>query len=196
VFPGCEQDWDQVLVSLTDITARKKAEAYVEFLGKHDVLTKLYNRAFYEDELARLGRKGPWPVSVIAVDLNGLKAVNDQFGHGDGDALLRRTGEVLKKAVGEQACVARTGGDEFMVLLPGRDERGAATVVEQIEQVVELNNQFYPGTGLSFSIGAATCLQGERLSDVVKVADSRMYDAKRAYYEDRGDRRQDQAGSP
>ena len=191
VFPGCEQDWDQVLVSLTDITARKKAEAYVEFLGKHDVLTKLYNRAFYEDELARLGRKGPWPVSVIAVDLNGLKAVNDQFGHGDGDALLRRTGEVLKKAVGEQACVARTGGDEFMVLLPGRDERGAATVVEQIEQVVELNNQFYPGTGLSFSIGAATCLQGERLSDVVKVADSRMYDAKRAYYEDRGDRRPD-----
>jgi hypothetical protein len=83
-FPG-EADWDQVLVSLTDITARKKAEAYVEFLGKHDVLTKLYNRAYYEDELARLGRKGPWPVSVIAVDLNGLKAVNDQFGHGDGD---------------------------------------------------------------------------------------------------------------
>ncbi|WP_230426847.1 sensor domain-containing diguanylate cyclase [Cupriavidus yeoncheonensis] len=191
VFPGCEQDWDQVLVSLTDITARKKAEAYVEFLGKHDVLTKLYNRAYYEDELARLGRKGPWPVSVIAVDLNGLKTVNDQFGHGDGDALLRRTGEVLKKAVGEQFCVARIGGDEFMVLLPGRDERGAATVVEQIGKVVELNNQFYPGTALSFSIGYATCVQGERLSDTVKVADSRMYDAKRAHYEALDDRRRD-----
>ncbi|WP_238587249.1 sensor domain-containing diguanylate cyclase [Cupriavidus sp. IDO] len=189
VFPGREAEWDQVLVSLTDITARKKAEAYVEFLGKHDVLTKLYNRAFYEDELARLGRKGPWPVSVVAVDLNGLKTVNDQFGHGDGDALLRRTGEVLKKAVGEQACVARTGGDEFMVLLAGRDERGAATVVEQIQQVVELNNQFYPGTGLSFSIGTATCTQGERLSDIVKLADSRMYEAKRAYYESLGDDR-------
>lgn len=191
VFPGCEQDWDQVLVSLTDITARKKAEAYVEFLGKHDVLTKLYNRAFYEDELARLGRKGPWPVSMVAVDLNGLKTVNDQFGHGDGDALLRRTGEVLKKAVGEQVCVARIGGDEFMVLLPGRDERGAATVVEQIEKVVELNNQFYPGTALSFSIGHATCHQGERLSDTVKIADGRMYEAKRAHYEGLGDRRRD-----
>ncbi len=189
VFPGREQDWDQVLVSLTDITARKKAEAYVEFLGKHDVLTKLYNRAYYEDELARLGRKGPWPVSVIAVDLNGLKIVNDQFGHGDGDALLRRTGEVLKKAVGDQVCVARIGGDEFMVLLPGRDERGAVTVVEQIEKVVELNNQFYPGTALSLSIGHATCPQGDRLSDTVKVADSRMYDAKRAHYEARDDRR-------
>jgi diguanylate cyclase (GGDEF)-like protein len=182
VFPGREADWDQVLVSLTDITARKKAEAYVEFLGKHDVLTKLYNRAYYEDELARLGRKGPWPVSVVAVDLNGLKVINDQFGHADGDGLLRRTGEVLKKAVGEQACVARTGGDEFMILLPGRDERGAATVVEQIGKVVDLNNQFYPGTRLSLSIGHATCLQGERLSDIVKLADSRMYEAKRGYY--------------
>ncbi|CAG2143727.1 sensor domain-containing diguanylate cyclase [Cupriavidus plantarum] len=189
VFPGREADWDQVLVSLTDITARKKAEAYVEFLGKHDVLTKLFNRAYYEDELARLGRKGPWPISVIAVDLNGLKVVNDQFGHSDGDALLRRTGEVLKKAVGEQACVARTGGDEFMVLLPGRDERGAATVVEQIEQVVELNNSFYPGVRLSFSIGAATCAQGERLTDTCKVADARMYEAKRAHYTKLGSER-------
>lgn len=182
VFPGREADWDQVLVSLTDITARKKAEAYVEFLGKHDVLTKLYNRAYYEDELARLGRKGPWPVSVVAVDLNGLKVVNDQFGHADGDGLLRRTGEVLKKAVGEQACVARIGGDEFMILLPGRDERGAATVIEQIGKVVELNNQFYPGARLSFSIGHATCLQGDRLNEIVKLADSRMYQAKRDYY--------------
>ncbi|WP_082079650.1 GGDEF domain-containing protein [Cupriavidus basilensis] len=189
VFPGHESDWDQVLVSLTDITARKKAEAYVEFLGKHDVLTKLYNRAYYEDELARLGRKGPWPVSVIAVDLNGLKQVNDQLGHGDGDALLRRAGEALKKAVGDQMCVARVGGDEFMVLLPGRDERGVAAVVEQIHQVVELNNQFYPGTALSLSIGTATCGIDERLSDTIKLADSRMYQAKRAHYEELDDER-------
>jgi len=189
VFPGHEADWDKVLVSLTDITARKKAEAYVEFLGKHDVLTKLYNRAYYEDELARLGRKGPWPVSVVALDLNGLKVVNDQYGHGDGDALLRRAGEVLKKAVGEQACIARVGGDEFMVLLPGADERSVATVFDQIEKVVVLNNQFYPGTALSFAIGAATCHQGGHLTDTVKLADARMYAAKRTHYETAGNER-------
>jgi PAS domain-containing protein len=93
VLPGHEQDWDLVLVALTDITARKKAEAYLEFLGKHDVLTKLRNRSFYVDELNRLERKGPFPVTVIMADLNGLKRINDQLGHAAGDALLRRAGE-------------------------------------------------------------------------------------------------------
>ncbi len=59
VLPGHERDWSLVQVALTDITARKKAEAYLEYLGKHDVLTKLYNRSFYVDELNRLERKGP-----------------------------------------------------------------------------------------------------------------------------------------
>ncbi|MGC7960492.1 GGDEF domain-containing protein, partial [Salmonella enterica] len=87
VFPGHEKNWDLVLVALTDITARKKAEAYLEFLGKHDELTKLHNRAYMVDELNRLERKGPFPVSVIVADLNGLKDVNDELGHATGDAL-------------------------------------------------------------------------------------------------------------
>lgn len=83
-------DWSLVLLSLVDITARKKAEAYLEYLGKHDVLTQLRNRAFYAEELNRLTRKGPWPFAVIAIDLNGLKAINDEQGHAAGDAMLGR----------------------------------------------------------------------------------------------------------
>lgn len=101
-----------------DITARKKAEAYLEYLGKHDVLTQLRNRTFYVEELNRITRKGPWPLSVITIDLNGLKAINDDHGHAAGDALLRRVGEVLAKAVDASACAARVGGDEFTVSLP------------------------------------------------------------------------------
>ena len=59
VLPGHERDWSLVQIALTDITARKKAEAYLEFLGKHDVLTKLYNRSFYVDEMNRLERSAP-----------------------------------------------------------------------------------------------------------------------------------------
>jgi diguanylate cyclase (GGDEF)-like protein len=182
VFPGHEADWDLVLVALTDITARKKAEAYLEFLGKHDALTKLKNRSFYIDEMNRLERKGPFPVTAVAVDVNGLKAINDQLGHAAGDALLRRAGEVLGKAVEKPSHAARIGGDEFVLLLPGADERGGAAVIESIRQLVEVNNQFYSGLPLSFAMGAATAQDGERLEAMMQRADAAMYVEKRAHY--------------
>jgi diguanylate cyclase (GGDEF)-like protein len=182
VLPGHEHDWSLVQVALTDITARKRAEAYLEYLGKHDVLTKLYNRSFYVDELNRLERKGPFPVTIIIVDLNGLKLANDQMGHAAGDALLRRAGEVLNKAVDKPCYAARIGGDEFALLLPATDERDSKVVLESIENLLEVNNQFYTGLPLSFSMGAATAERGERLEEVVKRADLLMYEAKRAYY--------------
>ncbi|MBB5392179.1 MULTISPECIES: sensor domain-containing diguanylate cyclase [unclassified Herbaspirillum] len=182
VFPGYEDSWGLVLVALTDITARKKAEAYLEFLGKHDELTKLYNRAYMVEELNRLERKGPFPVSVIVADLNGLKQVNDELGHAAGDALLRRVGEVLAKAVDRPGSVARTGGDEFAILLPATDERNCAALLEHIQKLVDLNNQFYSGITLSLSIGAVTSMPGERLEHAVQRADALMYEAKRQYY--------------
>jgi len=182
VFPGHEADWDLVLVALTDITARKKAEAYLEFLGKHDALTKLKNRSFYIDEMNRLERKGPFPVTAVAVDVNGLKAVNDQLGHAAGDALLRRAGEVLGKAVEKPSHAARIGGDEFVLLLPGMDERGGAAVIDSIRQLLEVNNQFYSGMPLSFAMGAATAQDGERLEVMLQRADAAMYSEKRAHY--------------
>jgi PAS domain-containing protein len=98
VLPNHEHDWSLVQVALTDITARKKAEAYLEYLGTHDVLTRTLNRSFFVDELNRLDRKGPKPVTVIIADLNGLKTANDELGHGAGDALLRRAGRGVRLA--------------------------------------------------------------------------------------------------
>lgn len=179
VLPGHEHDWSLVQVALTDITARKKAEAYLEYLGKHDVLTKLYNRSFYADELNRLERKGPFPVTIIMVDLDNLKHINDQLGHAAGDTLLRRAGEVLAKAVDRPNCAARIGGDEFAVLLPGADAEAGLAVMENIEKLIALNNQFYSASTLSVSMGMATSVTGERLEQVVKRADFEMYQNKR-----------------
>ncbi len=183
VMRGHESDWGRVLVSLVDITARKKAEAYLEYLGKHDSLTRLRNRAFYVEELNRVSRKGPWPLSVLVFDLNGLKGVNDSEGHAAGDSLLRRTGEVLTNATqGHPYCVARVGGDEFAVLMPGCDERLAASLKGRVESVMELNNQFYSGHHLSLAIGHATCLNAGDVEDALHRADRAMFEAKEQFY--------------
>lgn len=173
----------RVQVALTDITARKKAEAYLEYLGKHDVLTTLYNRAFYAEEINRLERKLLRPVSVIIFDLNGLKEANDQLGHDAGDALLRRFGEILNGAVSQPNHACRIGGDEFAVLLPGGDAKAAATMIETINELLKINNQFYSSAPLRMSFGAATSETGETIESVVKRADALMYEHKRSYYE-------------
>lgn len=184
VLEGHQQHWDMVQVSLVDITARKKAEAYLEYLGKHDVLTGLRNRAFFNEETNRLARKGPWPVTAVAVDVNGLKHVNDEQGHAAGDAMLRRAGEVLRKAVDLPACACRVGGDEFVVLMPATDARQADALKERIHSLLELNNQFYPGQALSLSMGAATCERGQSMDQVLQLADQRMYLEKARHYAD------------
>ena len=174
-----------MLVSLIDITARKKAEAYLEYLGKHDALTRLRNLAFYVDELNRISRKGPWPLTVMAKDLNGLKMVNDSEGHAAGDALLRRAGEVLASAtVGQSYCVARIGGDEFIALLPGSDERLATGLHERIQSMIDMNNQFYPGQRLSMAIGIASALSAATVEAAPLEADRAMFRNKTQYYEE------------
>lgn len=186
VFPGHEVDWSLVQVGLTDITARKKAEAYLEFLGKHDVLTRLNNRSFYVDELQRLQRTGFSPVTVVIADLNGLKAVNDAEGHAAGDQLLRRAGEILSAAVVEPHRVARIGGDEFAVLMPGADEKVGQAMVDDIRRLTGLNNQYHGKLPVSFSIGVATGRQGEPLEDIARRADAAMYEEKRLHHRNRG----------
>ncbi|MDR3493132.1 MAG: sensor domain-containing diguanylate cyclase [Ancalomicrobiaceae bacterium] len=179
VLPGHEDDWSLVQVALTDITARKKAEAYLEFLGMHDVLTKLHNRSFYVDELQRLERSRLAPITIVMADLNGLKATNDEFGHAAGDQVLRRAGEILMAAVERPAKAARIGGDEFVILMPGADERAGQAMIENILRLSELNNQYYGRSTVSFSMGVATARPGEPLEEVAKRADVLMYQQKR-----------------
>ncbi|MDO6963806.1 sensor domain-containing diguanylate cyclase [Rhizobium alvei] len=182
VFPGFERDWSLVQVALTDITARKRAEAYLEYLGKHDVLTRLHNRAFYTEELNRMERSSLHPSSVIIIDLNGLKEANDELGHDAGDSLLRRMGEVLNGVVSIPNKAARIGGDEFAVLMPGSDRQAAISMMETISELMKINNQFYSNLPLSISWGIATRDGNEPMEAVVKRADTAMYEHKRAFY--------------
>ncbi|WP_180101980.1 sensor domain-containing diguanylate cyclase [Acinetobacter sp. YH12126] len=183
VFPDYLDDWSTVQVALTDITARKKAENYLEYLGKHDVLTKLYNRSFYIAELKRLERNQLSPVSCIFMDLNGLKELNDSIGHDAGDSILRRLGNILNQLIQHTPYSAsRIGGDEFVILLPGADDAALQNCLQSLNELLLVDNQFYSNQPMSISIGSATNILNERMEDMLKRADLDMYRQKKKYY--------------
>lgn len=104
-----------------DITKSKQKEEEILYLNYHDVLTGLYNRAFFDEELKRLDTERQLPLSVIIGDINGLKLINDALGHAEGDKLLVAMSKILKNCCRAEDIIARTGGDEFGILLPKTD---------------------------------------------------------------------------
>lgn len=189
IMPGHEQDFSWALVTIQDITARKKAEDYLRYLGTHDVMTGLYNRAYLEDVILKLEAARRDPISIIVADLNYLKQVNDTHGHQAGDNLIRRSAEVLNAAFDAGQVVARIGGDEFAILLPGEDETGAAEFIRHLRVLVTLNNKYYHQPELSMSFGAGTSQPGVSLEKVIGIADDAMYRDKGEYHSRRKDDR-------
>lgn len=186
VMTSHTDNWGRVLLTMVDITERKKTEAYLQYLSQHDVLTQLYNRAFYLQALEHIAQNGPWPLSLIAIDMNGLKDINDLQGHAAGDLRLRRMGQVLHQAVTAPACAARTGGDEFMVLLPGMDAAAAQVVQANILRILEQDNQQHPNAPIHVAMGSAWCAQGDAMDACIHQADKAMYREKLRYYQATG----------
>lgn len=187
VMPGHEATFDWVQVSIQDITSRKRAEEYLYYLGTHDVMTGLFNRAYFEEAIQKLEAERADPISIVAVDLNDLKLTNDTLGHRAGDKLIRRVAEVLNAGFNDGQCVARVGGDEFAILLPGKNEAEAAECLKQISALVKINNKYYREPVLSLSIGAATSQPGVSLERVIQLADDSMYRNKAEHHRRRRD---------
>ncbi len=182
IMPGHEQDFSWVLVSIQDITARKKAEEYLHYLGTHDVMTGLFNRAYFEETIQKLEHTRKDPVSIIVLDLNYLKKTNDTLGHQAGDKLIRRLAEVLTAAFNNGQIAARIGGDEFAIILPRTEEAETAEYIKQVHALMEINNKYYREPILSISIGAATSQPGMNMERVIQLADDAMYKNKAEYH--------------
>ncbi len=99
-----------------DVTEQKKNQNEIEYMGQHDYLTDLYNRRYYETKLRELNQKENYPIAIMMIDLNGLKILNDAFGHRLGDHALTRVANVLANIINHRGIIARIGGDEFAVI--------------------------------------------------------------------------------
>ena len=187
IMPGHEEDFSWALVSIQDITARKKAEEYLQYLGTHDVMTGLFNRAYFEETIQKLDTDRGDPVAIIILDLNYLKRTNDTLGHLAGDKLIRRAAEVLTAAFNAEHVTARIGGDEFAVILPGKNAEEVPEYLKQIQTLIDINNKYYREPLLSLSYGAAVSQPGLRLEKVIQLADNAMYENKALLHRRRED---------
>lgn len=160
-----------------DITARKNSEDKLLYLSTHDHLTGLYNRRYYEQQLKVLDSEEHLPLSVIMFDVNGLKLVNDSFGHDLGDVLLNKAAETIKKACREDDIVARIGGDEFVLILPKTSARDTVRIANHIKELT--SKEIVSNIELSISFGYDTKEKtSQSIIEVVVNAENHMYKHK------------------
>ena len=161
-------------VIISDISNRKQAEEDVYFLSYHDYLTGLYNRRFYEEELARLDTAENLPMTLIMADVNGLKLINDSFGHAMGDELLKKAAQLISAACPEGGIVARLGGDEFIVILPQQDVFQAVETMNNLK--TRTASEKIGGFDLSISFGCETKeAMNQDIQEIYKHAEDDMY---------------------
>ena len=155
----------------------QKRERYLAF---HDSLTGLYNRAFLEEELNRLDTERNLPISIIFIDVNMLKTVNDTYGHFTGDNYLEEIAKAIKESCRHEDLVVRWGGDEFVILLIKTEREKAKEIVKRIEMKLTKINHF--PVQVSVAAGTATkTLPDEDIQQILREAEKNMYENKRLF---------------
>jgi len=148
-----------------------------------DELTRLSNRRhileLLDTEHARCMRSGE-PLSVVLMDLDHFKAINDRHGHAVGDAVLREFAQALRAGLRESDFAGRWGGEEFLLVLPRMHAGAAAALVDRLREAVAtiLFDPGLPELRIGFSAGTATCAAGEATPSTIERADQAMYLAK------------------
>ena len=172
--PGTKEA--RIMLILTDMTEQRQSRERLEYLSTHDTLTGIYNRGYMERRMNK--RDGlAAPLSLIMADMNGLKLVNDVFGHLRGDELLVRTAQLLRDVFGSDALYGRWGGDEFLILLPGADADACAEKARLLNEACEATTP--DPIKISMAVGTATSKAATTdYAQLFQQAEKEMYKKK------------------
>ena len=165
-----------LVASFLDMTERKQMELKLKHLSLHDPMTGLFNRYYFEQELERCKDGRQSPLGIVVLDLDGLKQINDTFGHKAGDTMIKAAARVIAKAFRESDMVARIGGDEFAALLPRSDREVIHKVLKRLRTGISTYNAGTSGFPLHLSIGYSVA-EGRSIDpeQLFKQADNAMY---------------------
>ncbi len=157
-----------------DITEPMRKQKEIEYISIHDFLTGLFNRRHFVEAFTELDEEDNYPLGMMMIDLNGLKILNDAYGHDTGDRALKKVADVLKLVSREDDIVCRIGGDEFAIILLNIDVQTLDTMKETIQ--LRLSNILIENIPLSVAIGYEMKKDGTLdLEDVIKNAENQMY---------------------
>ncbi len=178
--------WMVAYISLTHLAVGNRLRASLHDAAFRDPLTGLYNRRYvfdiFRNELAKFRRYGD-PFSVIVIDADHFKQVNDQYGHCAGDVALKAIADACNTSVRDTDVVGRFGGEEFIVLLPHTNAPAASIVAERIRKTMsrsELDSQGHR-FGVSLSLGIAEAgVHADEFDELIAAADRALYEAKNA----------------
>jgi len=162
---------------VVDINEQKTKETHIKYANEHDYMTGLYNRKYFEEYKERLDKEGVIPLSVLVGDINGVRLINDAFGLAEGDRLIVEVAKIMQSCCSEGDLIARTGGDEFSILMPHSDQDRATEMMEKIKDACEQTSlkTFGNGQYISLSVGYATKSSKEdNLTIVQKEAEDYM----------------------
>jgi len=149
----------------------------IEHLSYHDSLTGLHNRRYLEEQMVLLDKPENHPISIIVADVNGLKKINDSFGHSKGDVLLKKTSELIKKHSKSDDIIARWGGDEYVVILPNSTEKQVTQFIKEVTTQMKRESIENVPISIAFGYHSKVDLQNT-LAHSFMIAEKRMYEVK------------------
>jgi len=171
------------VIVFLDITDKKQAEEGIQHLAYHDYLTDTYNRRFFENEYESKNTGEYFPLAIVTGDLNGLKLINDSFGHYSGDYAIQQFAVEIQKRIPGNAILARVGGDEFSIILTRSSEEEARLLTGELQSNIRFSIKDNKGNDVAAELTATfgySCqsFQGQGLDDLSKEAETFMYRRK------------------
>lgn len=177
-------DQDTVIgaqIIMDDITEKKQMEEKLRIMSLTDPLTKAYNRRYFieklGEEIERVQRQSSGTFCIAMLDVDHFKHINDCFGHSFGDQVLKKLTEIIKKRIRKIDCLARWGGEEFILLLPETNIQQATYIVEELRKRIS-NIESQNDNSITASFGVIEYCAGDTIDSLIQRVDSLMYEAK------------------